>query len=254
MFIPNKLEIVVDREIEHVEYDAPNIDKINPCIQHIYNKMLMSMLQDDFVSTTLHQTCFDILIDNILKLTFSKYACICICEADENKDYVMNKLSNSYKGIKYRKFHKKHFKHLASNELIHKSVDEGVCIISNDFPNDPRISSNERNVIKRVLTIPLFQNGNCIAQILLVNKKKPYSVKNITKIYQLMFLITKLIKTYDNYVCKPTAEVDDLKHNFLATMSHEVRTPLYGIVGMISLIQEAKDRPEFAVTGNLAMA
>lgn len=136
---------------------------------------------------------------------------------------------------------------ISQYNIFVKGISNKTNIISNDVPSDKRIKQCPKKhfFLEKFLYIPLVYEEKCIGSILLANKPTNYNIENIYDIYSLIKLcmytvhyiqykrkynITNLLKIRENKL-----EKDD----FIARLSHEMRTPLTGINGAITLLPES---------------
>lgn len=126
---------------------------------------------------------------------------------------------------------------------------KGYAVISNDVLTDPRSVKpkmpDDHPKILTFMSIPLRYEGNIIGQISLANKSE-YHESDIIELSSVLTVVTKLLnktlkkrrQTYTPDAIKNIKDKDDIKDNFLAMMSHELKTPLNGIVGMTVLLSD----------------
>ena len=137
------------------------------------------------------------------------------------------------------------------DNLFGLAIIKGYAVISNDVPTDPRSVKpkmpEDHPKITTFMSIPLRYEGNIIGQISLANKTE-YRETDIIELSSVLTVITKLLnktlkkrrQTYTPDAIKNIKDKDDIKDNFLAMMSHELKTPLNGIVGMTVLLSDTE--------------
>ena len=137
------------------------------------------------------------------------------------------------------------------DNLFGLAIIKGYAVISNDVPTDPRSVKPKmpegHPKITTFMSIPLRYEGNIIGQISLANKTE-YRETDIIELSSVLTVITKLLnktlkkrrQTYTPDAIKNIKDKDDIKDNFLAMMSHELKTPLNGIVGMTVLLSDTE--------------
>jgi len=124
------------------------------------------------------------------------------------------------------------------------SINDEI-IISNNFRGDPR---NENFPIsncplRKILSVPIIDNSTIYGKIILANRRKGYSYNTFEMIRkQIGYICSIIISNDDNIIfnnCKSNSQV-----TFLSSLSHEIRTPIHGIVNMISLLSSVGDLNE----------
>lgn len=129
-----------------------------------------------------------------------------------------------------------------------RAITHDVCIISQDILTDPRASHATNGVhphVTNFLSMPISDDDGLVGQIAFGNSPRPYTISQIRHTFALTHIIAVLCRRKDCMIGggddKIMAEnqVNQTKDRFLATMSHELRTPLNGIVGMITMLQDA---------------
>lgn len=137
------------------------------------------------------------------------------------------------------------------DNLFGLAIIKGYAVISNDVPTDPRSVKpkmpEDHPKITTFMSIPLRYEGNIIGQISLANKSE-FRETDIIELSSVLTVITKLLnktlkkrrQTYTPDAIKNMKDKDDIKDNFLAMMSHELKTPLNGIVGMTVLLSDTE--------------
>lgn len=142
------------------------------------------------------------------------------------------------------------------DNLFGLAIIKNFAVISNDVENDPRSVKpkmpDDHPKITTFMSIPLRYDGNIIGQISLANKSIDlsggYHETDIIELSSVLTVITKLLnktlkkrrQTYTPDAIKNIKDKDDIKDNFLAMMSHELKTPLNGIVGMTVLLSDTE--------------
>ena len=126
-----------------------------------------------------------------------------------------------------------------------------ITVISNNVEKDPRARKEifkdpTHPKISKFLGIPLKYNNKVIGQLGLANSEK-YTLKNIESIVPLIQFFQNFIYLVKNnsemsisQEMKAKIKTAELKDTFMASMSHEMRTPLNGMLGMTRLLSESK--------------
>ena len=126
------------------------------------------------------------------------------------------------------------------------SLQAGKAIISNDLKNDPRIH-NSSHPDGKTLQFPLFDEHNITSGALIFLRTKnevDFTEKEAKNYLKYMLLTQELINIEKRGLM---SEINQNSNNdmlsFLGNMSHEIKTPLNGIVGMTELINYTKHDP-----------
>jgi signal transduction histidine kinase/DNA-binding response OmpR family regulator len=139
---------------------------------------------------------------------------------------------------------------IEKGSLISVPFLKKCMVISNDLSKDPRVRGKafqdpDHPVIKSYLGIPLINNDRVIGQIGLSNNPK-FTMKIIEKIFPLIYFFQNFVELARNnsgvslsQELKVKVKTAELKDTFIASMSHEMRTPLNGIIGMSRLLSES---------------
>lgn len=216
-------------------YDKNILQTINECLREMY-------LNDDYRSV-LH-----FMINKILKITENEFGFIAeIMENDGGEKFIRYKAMGGEPFIEeFYEYYKKHF--IDSEYLDFYNFDnlfgmvytENNIIISNDPDNDPRRSNKSKlpknhPKINRFIGFPLKYNNEVIGIIGLANHDKDYDQNYIQKFDGFISIISAIIVNF-----RQKMELKRQKDIFLVNMSHEVRTPLNGIIGMGQFLMETK--------------
>lgn len=131
-------------------------------------------------------------------------------------------------------------------------------IIMNDFnPSYALVKGTPEGQVKlqKYLSIPVSRFGKIVAVVGVANKEDDYDNSDI---YQLTLLMDSTWKSVEKFEMvedlikakQKAQESDMLKSAFMANMSHEVRTPLNGIMGFSEMISQKEtsddDRRNYA--------
>lgn len=116
-------------------------------------------------------------------------------------------------------------------------------VICNSVTNDPRNANynSENCPLEKMCTIPIFKNEIFYGKIILANRRKGYSPKTLLLIEKQISLISSMIISKDDNIIFGNVGKNSRDLNFLSSIAHEIKTPVHGIVNMISLIPNAGD-------------
>lgn len=123
--------------------------------------------------------------------------------------------------------------------LYTRAIETKKIIVSNNAREDPRGSTSKSCPMKTLCAIPIISNDIVYGQILLANKKNPYSHKTIERIEHHLNMLCGIIISREE---KATFDRDKSGYDqFLSSVSHEIKTPIHSIVNMTNLLHEVKD-------------
>jgi len=128
------------------------------------------------------------------------------------------------------------------------------------FENDPAERSTVLDLpqshtgIRPLLFVPAVSKGRLVGQITLANPGRDYTQADLDTVASLADIFAlgaeQLLFQHDLLSAKEEAESSSrAKSDFLANMTHEVRTPLNGVLGMLQVLQGTEltpDQKEFA--------
>jgi two-component system, sensor histidine kinase and response regulator len=170
------------------------------------------------------------LCKKMAELTKSKLCCVLLSKRDsEDSDSVFNIVYTTDPGISLCK----------DIPILNLSFEEKIIVISNNILNDPRNENFDINrcSIKTFCGIPILKNDVVYGQIILSNRKKGYSISTVKKLKSYINMISSIVISQDdNFIFQDGRKTNELK--FLSSIVHEIRTPIHGIVSMISLLSE----------------
>ncbi|GAB6126903.1 PAS domain S-box protein [Humidesulfovibrio idahonensis] len=123
------------------------------------------------------------------------------------------------------------------------------------FENDPQrhpsaIGLPEGHIaIRQLLSMPALSKGRLVGQITLANPGRDYTQADLDTVASLADVFAlgaeQLLSQRDLLAAKEEAESSSrAKSDFLANMTHEVRTPLNGILGMLQVLQSTDLTPD----------
>lgn len=121
--------------------------------------------------------------------------------------------------------------------LYSLSFHKGIVIISNNPNDDPRSKNipDDHPILSNFVSFPLFENDEVVASIALVNNDQGYTLEMISDIYPLITLLNSIF-IHSKYIRNVINQQS--RNQFLSRMSHNLRTPLSGIIGMTQLLSE----------------
>lgn len=112
--------------------------------------------------------------------------------------------------------------------------------------------------IRQLLTVPAVSKSRLVGQIALANPGRDYTQDDLDTVASLADIFTlgaeQILAQRAVLAAKDEAESSSrAKSDFLANMTHEVRTPLNGILGMIQVLQGTGLTPEQQDYANVAL-
>jgi len=171
-----------------------------------------------------------ILCKKIADITKSKLCCLLISKREpEDSDSAFNIIFSTDPSISFCK----------EMPILNLAFEDKTIIISNNIEKDPRNHDFDIALcpIKKFCGIPILKNGIAYGQIILSNRKKGYAVSTVKRIKKYINMISSIIISQDdNFIFQDGKKSHDLR--FLSSIAHEIRTPIHGIVNMISLLSE----------------
>jgi len=128
---------------------------------------------------------------------------------------------------------------------------------SMDKINSPDFAFCRKLSLESYLTVPVMNENEVVGFVGVANKEREYTasdLRQLTLITQMMGRIILLkqsedaLKKYNNKLVDINSELsrannelhslEELKNNFLSTMSHELKTPLISIMGFSELVED----------------
>lgn len=240
-----------------IRYDITEKKKLEEDL--IYrNKLVNSIgdIQQRFLQGSDDNSIFELLLAEILKITDSEYGYIGEVLYKDGDPFLKTKsitdiswneeTSNFYKenaplGLEFYNL----------NTLFGHVLKYNENVISNNPSEDKRASGIPPGhpALDRYLGIALQDEGKLIGSVGIANKKGGYTEDDIKFLSPYLDTCTLLIKAIKDkreiVTSKEQAVAASLaKSSFLSSMSHEMRTPLNAILGIVQLLQSKIDKNE----------
>lgn len=132
------------------------------------------------------------------------------------------------------------------DELLQKPFEDGYFVISNEIKNDPRVSNDTcQSGLRNFLGIP-FNDGIDSVQFMigLANRESGFDPKDLARSRTLIHITEEILINLLSRIREGInilQEINTAKKSFLATVSHEVRTPLTSMLGMSTQLMRNSD-------------
>lgn len=144
----------------------------------------------------------------------------------------------------------KHVFSISSNNLLSRPLVLKKGVISNNFASDPRRSKNTPSVhpnIINYLGFPILKNGEILGIFGFSNKTEDFDSSDFKTLIPLHYFFSNFIELLNSgdknmsvsQELKVNQQLIMLKDSFISSMSHEMRTPLNGMIGMARLLSES---------------
>jgi len=176
----------------------------------------------------------ELILTQIVQMTGSEFGNIALKDGDKLTCIALGEKSPGCLGS-----NPGHDKSLQS--IFGHSLQSGKIVISNSVSTDPRRRTHDlpsgHPKIKSILLIPIKAQW-----MLSLANKKEYTASDAGRIIPLIKIFTRILKKTE--LCRETllsrtVKKKVIQNKFLAAMSHDLRTPLNGILGMITLLPDA---------------
>ena len=137
------------------------------------------------------------------------------------------------------------FPHHSLDNLFGRSIIHEKIIISTDYQSDPRKTKlpEDHFQFETFISFPIKYRNEWEGTISMTGGL--YNTTTVLTLYPLLDLISYIIHLYrkkliitSNGLDRDVA-INDAKDDFLSLVSHEIKTPLTGIIGMAQMIPEA---------------
>ncbi len=221
----------------------------------------VSRMQTKFIRERDAHELFDALLLDILTLTDSSYGFVCDLHHDPDtgapflQTLAFSNLSWEAESLRYYVENAKEglqFRNL--DNLIGSAITSGSAVISNDPANDPRSGGLPAGhpVIYSYMGVPLWASGNEIVGLIgLANRPGGYDESLIAHMKPVLAASAQIIDGYHNRKARTIAEerlkvatkeallASQAKSEFLAAMSHDIRTPMNAILGMGEVLRDS---------------
>ena len=176
----------------------------------------------------------EMILNRIIKMTDSKFGNISFNDGEKILHIAIGEIEDGSVTL--------HSSQEIGNESIFNYVlNKGKVAISNNVMTDSRCKASfpsDHPIIKTLLLIPIRGRW-----VLSIANKKSYTEADVRDIIPLVPVIGRILKKSlikrETLRSKIRGNTTFNQNKFLAAMSHDLRTPLNGILGMVTLLPDA---------------
>lgn len=228
-----------------------NMDKKDDIFQYVLDLYNTLMLEGNYVQVLQKG------LDYLCTLTGSKYGYIAkinykdLLKSNENPRGIYL-TGMTMVGVDINLCREKGFadtKFLSPDTLFGISLLNEEIVVSDDLKHDPRCKHigqipQEHVAVNTFAAIPIYFNRICVGQIGLSNSSEKYTKAGLQR-YDMLFrtigsVVYQATISEENTELQKIRKVNTAKNSFMANVSHEVRTPLNGIIGMLTILEDTK--------------
>ncbi|WP_029895983.1 PAS domain S-box protein [Desulfohalovibrio reitneri] len=140
---------------------------------------------------------------------------------------------------------------IAASGIWREPMETGNPLVANNYPDHSKRGQLPEGhaPINRLLAVPMRQGDEPPLVVAVANKRRDYTETDTNQLTLLMRGLWEHIRRRRTQAellrAKEEAEAaSEAKSRFLATVSHEMRTPLNGVLGMLQLLRSTGLSPE----------
>ncbi|MCF2950230.1 ATP-binding protein [Paraglaciecola aquimarina] len=214
-----KVEPLISGAQELVYFQVGNTEKLLTAMPMAHGKNLIKIAEAN-------QSPLAKRYNNIVSVIDQMSDAVIISNKDGNIDLVNEQFQKIFYSIDYNSIHK---------HTLLSLLNEVIEFI---YPDEPKRAA----ILFRYLRLKIFKNKECSFEFSLPNGKYFHYRDNITYSGERIgiFIDESTFKALTDQLevaCQEANDLSEAKSNFMAAVSHEVRTPLNAIIGLLDLSQ-----------------
>ncbi|MDM8535508.1 response regulator [Desulfobacterales bacterium HSG17] len=228
------LENAVQERTKELAWES----SVNEAVADLSGALISSRSLEDISS---------LVLDNAQKLTNSEYGFVGYIDM-KTGELVCPAISEEI--MKNSQINNKKTALMTKMEIFKWAADKNKALLLNVIPENHRASDLPKNhiPIHNLLCVPAKIDEKLVGNIALANADKGYTLKDKKIIERLAALYAVAVQRKRSetklIIAREASEVANrAKSEFMANMSHEVRTPMNGVIGMLGLALDTELSP-----------
>jgi len=213
-------------------------------IQPEVGLILRSMCQQLAKSQPEYRLILRMTLLSILRLTASEFGNVAV---RSDQSLLCLALEEREPGLVNGRF--KSVEHIPETSFFGHSLANKTVVISNDVLNDTRMGHSPtvegHPKVTTFMSVPLLVEDECVGQLALANRYDGYATTNVALLLPVLDILASVVQRYlsinHSSQIKRVNEADEARRKFLDTVSHALRTPLHGVVSIVTMLPDAGD-------------